>query len=108
MEEHKVSTLIKLKVIPEKKEALVKHLLAFSELILKDDDGIEIFIVSISPKDDDVIYIYEVYSNACAKELHESTELYIQHRVRTNNLMHGLPEVIFLTPRGGKGLKNEE
>ena len=87
---------------------MVKHLLAFSELFLEDENCIEIFIVSISHIDDDVIYIYEVYANVQAKKLHENSEYYIQHRIKTNNLMYGLPEVTFLTPGGGKGLKHEK
>ena len=104
MDQHKVSLLKKYNVTALKKEALIEHLLAFSSKLTEKEDGTEIFIVSSSPTDENVVFIYKVYASEEARTLHENSDAYIQYRCEINNLVDGLPEITFLTPHGGKGL----
>jgi len=105
MDPIKVSLLKKYCVTAEKKEALIDHILAFASKLAANEDGTELFIVSTSPTDENVIFIYIVYANEEVRTLHENSDTYITYRTAVNNLVSGIPEIIFLTPQGGKGLK---
>ncbi len=104
MDQHKVSLLKKYNVTALKKDALIDHILAFSSILTANEDGTEIFIVSTSPTDENVIFIYIVYASEEVRTLHENSDTYIQYRCEINNLVDGIPEITFLTPQGGKGL----
>ncbi len=106
MYQHKVSLLKKYSVSAQKREALIDHILNFSSKLMANEDGTEIFIVSTSPTDETVIFIYIVYASEEVRVLHENSDAYIQYRSEVNKLVEGIPEIIFLTPQGGKGLVN--
>ena len=105
MDNHKVSLLKKYKVTPKKKEALIEHILGFSSKLTENEDGTEIFIASTSPTDENIVFIYIIYASEEVRTLQENSDAYIQYRSEVNSLVDGLPEIIFLTPQGGKGLK---
>ncbi len=105
MEPIKVSLLKKYNVSAEKKEALIELILAFSSKLTANEDGTELFIVSTSPTDENIIFIYIIYANEEVRILHENSDTYITYRTSVNNLVNGVPEIVFLTPQGGKGLK---
>ena len=102
MQFQKASVLIKYKPIHGKKEELIKHLIDTANNFSGNESGIEIFLVSTSPLDDNVVYLYEVYTGQPDKDKYESTPEYSFSRQNIKNLTQGAPEVIPLIPQGGK------
>jgi quinol monooxygenase YgiN len=105
MNTEKVSVLLRFKAAKGKKQELVNHLTKTAKLLTTNEEGTEIFTISTTPIDEEAVYVYEVYSNKEAKEIHETGEAYNKARALTNELVDGPPQVIPLFPQGGKGLK---
>jgi quinol monooxygenase YgiN len=105
MNTEKVSVLLRFKAAKGKKQELVNHLTLTAKLLTTNEEGTEIFTISTTPIDEEAVYVYEVYSNKEAKEIHETGEAYNKARALTNELVDGPPQVIPLFPQGGKGLK---
>jgi quinol monooxygenase YgiN len=105
MNTEKVSVLLRFKTAKGKKQELVNHLTLTAKLLTTNEEGTEIFTISTTPIDEEAVYVYEVYSNKEAKEIHEIGEAYNKARALTNELVDGPPQVIPLFPQGGKGLK---
>jgi quinol monooxygenase YgiN len=101
----KVSVLIRFKAKNGMKAELVKHLIHSADTLATNEEGTEIWTVSTTPTDEEAVYVYEVYTNAEAKAQHETGEAYATIRQKTNELVDGIPQVIPLSPQGGKGLK---
>jgi quinol monooxygenase YgiN len=101
----KISVLIRFKPKNGMKAELIKQLIHSADTLTPNEDGTEIWTVSTTPTDEAAVYVYEVYSSAEAKALHETGDAYASIRQRINELVDGMPQVIPLIPQGGKGLK---
>lgn len=105
MNSEKVSVLLRFKAQKGKKQDLVNHLTATAKLLATNEEGTEIFTISTTPIDEEAVYVYEVYSSAAAKALHETGDAYNKARAMTNEFVDGPPQVVPLFVQGGKGLK---
>lgn len=104
METQKISVLIRFKAKKGQTQALANHLVESANLLTISEKGTEIFTISTTPIDPEAVYVYEVYSDAEAKILHETGDLYTEIRFKTGEFLDGPPQVIPLVPIGGKGL----
>jgi quinol monooxygenase YgiN len=105
MESQKISVLLRFKAKAGQTQALVNHLVATANQLTISEEGTEIFTISTTPIDPEAVYVYEVYSSAEAKALHETGDVYNAARAKTNEFVDGPPTVVPLIPMGGKGLK---
>jgi quinol monooxygenase YgiN len=101
----KVSVLLRFKAKTGMKADLINHLLYSANTLTPNEDGTEIWTVSTTPTDEEAVYVYEVYSSADAKALHETGDAYAAIRNKMGEFTEGMPQVIPLIPQGGKGLK---
>jgi quinol monooxygenase YgiN len=105
MENQKISILLRFKAKKGQTQALANHLVETANKLTPNELGTEIFTVSTTPIDPEAVYVYEVYTNAEAKILHETGDVYKAARDKTNEFVDGAPQVVPLIPIGGKGLK---
>jgi quinol monooxygenase YgiN len=105
METQKISVLIRFKAKKGQTQALANHLTEAANQLTINEEETEIFTVSTTPIDPEAVYVYEVYSSAEAKAKHETGDAYNAIRAKTGDFVDGPPQVIPLTPVGGKGLK---
>jgi quinol monooxygenase YgiN len=103
--ESKVSVLLGFKAKNGMKPDLINHLIHSANTLTPNEDGTEIWWVSTTPIDEEAVYVYEVYSSAAAKALHETGDAYAAIRNKIVDFVDGMPQVIPLIPEGGKGLK---
>jgi quinol monooxygenase YgiN len=103
--QNKVSVLIRFKAKNGLKTDLVNHLVNAAKTLTPNEDGTEIWTVSTTPIDEEAVYVYEVYSSADAKKVHETGKAYEDIRNKTGDFTEGMPQIIPLIPMGGKGLK---
>jgi quinol monooxygenase YgiN len=97
----KPSVFIKFIAQPGKRDALVAHLTSVGKAS-EAEIGTEAFSVHISPIDSNAVFVYELYTDAKAKEAHESTSSYAFARAKTGEMLAGPPEVFPLIAVGGK------
>lgn len=103
MNSEKVSVLLKFKTQPGQAQALAQHLAKTTQLFEK-EAGTEVWIVSIPITEADTVWLYEVYANGAAKDLHEASADYAAVRNQTNSFLAGPPQVFPLMVVGGKGM----
>ena len=89
----KPSVFIKFIAQSGKRDALVYHLNTVSKES-EAENGTESFSVHISPIDSNAVFVYELYSDAKAKEAHENTPSYALARAKTAEMLAAEPEVI--------------
>jgi quinol monooxygenase YgiN len=99
----KVSLLIKFTAKPGMREALVEHFRSLIK-IANEEEGTIDWAVHISPIEPDAVWLYEVYQDQAAMDIHNSTEANTQAKIKTSELTIGRPEVFPLIPIAGKGL----
>lgn len=98
-----VSLLIKFTAKPGMRDELVEY---FRSLIptVDGEPGTLDWAVHTSPIELDAVWLYEVYQDQAAMDLHNSTEINAQAKVKIGELTTGRPEVFPLIPMAGKGL----
>jgi quinol monooxygenase YgiN len=98
-----VSLLIKFTAKPGMRDALID---LFRSLVttVNSEAGTIDWAVHISPIEPDAVWLYEVYQDQAAMDLHNSTEINAQAKVKIGELTTGRPEVFPLIPMAGKGL----
>jgi quinol monooxygenase YgiN len=98
----KVNLLIKFTAKPGMRDRLVEH---FSSLVetVNTEDGTVDWAVHISLIEPDAVWLYEVYQHQSAMDLHNSTEINAQAKIKTSELTVGAPSVFPLVPIAGKG-----
>ena len=99
----KIGAIIKMTARAGEREALVARLLKTAEAA-QGETGAEIFTVSVSPDEPDVVWIYESYTDEAAQQAHKSSETYAASRQKTDAMLSAAPETFPLVPMGGKGL----
>ena len=68
------------------------------------EEGTEIYILNWDRKDENVAYIYELYTDKDALKSHGSSEAMQALQGALAGILAGAPELIMLTPDSGKGL----
>jgi quinol monooxygenase YgiN len=89
MESQKISVLLRFKAKAGQTQALASHLVETANQLTISEEGTEIFTVSTTPIDPEAVYVYEVYSSAEAKALHETGDVYNAARAKTNEFVDG-------------------
>jgi len=99
----KVAVLAKLPVRPEAK---AEFLAAFSEMeaAVANESGTEIYILNWDSSDENLAYIYELYTDADALGVHSGSEAMKALMGALGGVLAGAPELIMLNPATGKGL----
>ncbi len=97
-----VGLLIKLVTQAGQRDALVAHLQAAAQAIV-DEPGTLLWTIHTTPTDDHTVWLYEVYADEGAQHAHETAPSYAAGMQQTQALLAAPPEVVRLTPVGGKG-----
>jgi quinol monooxygenase YgiN len=97
----KLAILIEFKALPGQRDALAAHL-ASAGAGYASEAGTESFMVHLSLTDADTVVVYERYSSAAAKQLHESAPRFADIRAKTGSFLAGAPVVKPLNVVGGK------
>jgi quinol monooxygenase YgiN len=71
---------------------------------VESEEGTLTYIVNEDAKDDNVVWMYEVYADQESFEAHGKSDAMKALGVAVGPLLGGRPELIFLRPVGGKGL----
>ena len=99
----KVVVLAKIRSAEGKRAELAKEFGAALAEVEK-EPGTLTYILHEDAKDEDLLWFYEVYTDQDAFKAHGSSEWMKALGPKLGPLMGGRPELIFLTPVGGKGL----
>jgi quinol monooxygenase YgiN len=99
----KVGNLVKFAAKSGKREELVEHFRTLLDVV-NTENGTQNWAVHISPIEPDAVWLYEIYTDQAAMDLHDSTEIMTQAKLKTQELTQGRPEVFPLIPIVGKGL----
>lgn len=99
----KTAVIAKLPIKEGEKDAF---LAAFAEMTaqVEQEGGTEIYILHWDRKDENLAYIYELYSDKDSFKAHGVTDAMKAFQVALGGLLGGAPELIGLTPETGKGL----
>jgi quinol monooxygenase YgiN len=99
----KVSLLIKFTAKPGMRDMLMEHFRSLVETVNIEEGTID-WAVHISPIEPDAVWLYEVYQDQAAMDIHNSTETNTQVKIKTSELTIARPEVFPLMTIAGKGL----
>ena len=99
----KVVVLAKVRSAAGKRAELAKEFgAALAEV--ENEPGTLTYVLHEDASDEDLLWFYEVYTDQDAFKAHGSSEWMKALGPKLGPLMGGRPELIFLTPLGGKGL----
>ncbi len=99
----KVSLIAKLPVKPGKRDELVAAFGPMMEAV-NDEAGTEIYILNLDQGDENVAWVYELYTDADGMTAHSSSDAMAALFGAIGDLIDGTPDLIMLTPALGKGL----
>ncbi|GJM37513.1 MAG: antibiotic biosynthesis monooxygenase [Acidimicrobiales bacterium] len=99
----KVSLIAKLPTKPGKRDELVA---AFGPMMaaVNEEAGTEVYILNLDNGDENVAWVYELYTDADAMGLHGGSEAMAALFASIGDLLDGAPDLIMATPVSGKGL----
>jgi quinol monooxygenase YgiN len=100
---NKFGMLIKFTAQTGQRDALVEHLSSLMP-IAHAEPGTEIYVISVSPSEPDVVWLIEAYSNPQALEAHNANPAILAAKARTGELLAGPPQAFPHIPIVGKGL----
>ncbi len=98
-----VALLAKLPAAEGKGAELAEAFKAAFEHVNK-EAGTRMYVLHADASNADVLWIYEIYENHDAMNAHMTADWFGPFGKALAPLMGGRPEMIFLTPLGGKGL----
>lgn len=99
----KVSLIAKLPTKPGKRDELVSAFGPMMEAV-NDEAGTEIYILNLDNNDENVAWVYELYTDADAMGVHGGSDAMAALFGTLGDLLDGAPELIMTTPVAGKGL----
>ncbi len=85
------------------RDALVVHLQAAARAA-EDEPGTVLWTVQVAPTNTQTVYLYEVFADEAARQVHEQAPGYAEGMQQTQALLATPPEVIPILAVGGKGL----
>lgn len=99
----KVTVIARIPLKPGTKGELLE---AFTPMLeqVNDEAGTEIYILCEDPADDDVVWVYELYSDSEALNAHSSSDAMSALFGVVGGLVEGEPGLHILNPIAGKGL----
>ena len=99
----KVSLIAKLPTKPGKRDELVSAFGPMMEAV-NAEAGTELYILNLDNGDENVAWVYELYTDADSMGLHGGSEAMGALFGALGDLLDGAPELIMTTPVAGKGL----
>ncbi len=99
----KTSLIAKLPLKPGTRDQLVA---AFAPMIeqVNAEPGTEFYVLNLDDADENVVWVYELYTDADALAAHSSSDAMAALFGTIGDLIDGAPELIKTTPVLGKGL----
>ena len=98
----KVSVIVKLPTQPGKRDELVAAFAPMMEQI-NEEAGTEIYILCLDNADEDVAWVYELYSDNDAMGAHSGSDTMATLIGALGDTLGGAPEFNMVTPVSGKG-----
>jgi quinol monooxygenase YgiN len=86
----RIGLLVRIQSHPGKRLALLDTLNDYCEN-LDQEPGTEAFMIALDPSDDDVIWLYEWFTDQAALDAHRSSDAFA-------DLMHRMPELVAVPP----------
>jgi quinol monooxygenase YgiN len=99
----KVGAFVKLTARDGQRDALIAHLLKSVDQA-KSEQETEVWIVSSSPSEPNTVWLTEIYSSQEAQAAHSNSPAAQASLGGAMEFVAGMPEVILISPAGGKGL----
>ena len=99
----KVSVIAKIPLKPGNRDELVAAFEPMLEQVNK-EAGTEIYILCSDQADENLVWVYELYSDSDAMGAHSSSETMVSLLGVVGGLLEGEPGFHILTPIAGKGL----
>ncbi len=99
----KTSLIVKLPLKAGSRDDLVSSFAPMLEHV-NTEAGTEIYILALDDKDENVAWVYELYTDTDAMAAHSSSDVMATLFAAIGDLLDGAPDLIQVTPVGGKGL----
>lgn len=99
----KVSLIAKIPTKPGKRDELVAAFGPMMEAV-NEEAGTELYILNVDNADENLSWVYELYSDADAMGVHGGSDAMAALFGVLGDLIDGAPELIMTTPVAGKGL----
>jgi quinol monooxygenase YgiN len=100
----KISLVVKITALPGRRDELVDVLTGLIEHA-ETEVGTEMYVPNLDEDDDDVIWFYEIYADADARDSHRSSPVMTKVAgPALQTLLAGPPETHVCRLAGGKGL----
>ena len=99
----KVSLIAKLPTKPGRRDDLVA---AFGPMMdaVNEEAGTEVYILNLDNGDENVAWVYELYTDADSMGLHGGSDAMQALFGAIGDMLDGAPDLIMATPVSGKGL----
>jgi quinol monooxygenase YgiN len=99
----KVSLIAKLPLQPGKRDAFVEAFTPMMEAV-KNEAGTEVYILNFQDDDENVVWVYELYTDSDAMAVHSGSETMATLFGALGDLLGGAPELIPCTPHLAEGV----
>lgn len=99
----KVALIAKLPTKPGKRDDLIAAFAPMLEAV-NEEAGTELYLLNLDQGDENVTWVYELYTDGDAMGAHSSSETMASLLGTLGDLLDGSPDFIMLQPVGGKGL----
>lgn len=102
MGDARVAVVAKIPAAPGKRDDLAAALQVALETA-RGEPGTTYYILHADAKDADMLWMYEMYTDQAALDAHMGTDAFKALGGVIGPFLGGRPELIFMTPLGGKG-----
>ncbi len=99
----KVSLVAKLPLKSDKRDDFIEKFSAMTDAV-ESEAGTEIYILNFQADNENIAWVYELYTDADAMTVHSSSDAMGALIGALGDILDGAPEMIVLTPHSGKGL----
>ena len=99
----KVALLAKLPIKAGRRDEMVAAFAPMMEHV-NSEAGTEIYILNLDQGDENLVWVYELYTDGDAMGVHSSSDTMAALLGSVGDLIDGAPDMIMLTPASGKGL----
>ena len=99
----KVSVWVKLDIQPGKRDEVVAIIQEALDAV-QSEPGTLLYLVNTDPKDENVLYFFEMYESQDALAAHSGAEWFKVFGPKLGPVLAGRPSMQFLSAVGGKGL----
>jgi quinol monooxygenase YgiN len=99
----KVSLIAKLPLKADKKADFLEKFDAMMQAVAG-EDGTEIYILNFEQANENIAWIYELYTDAEAMGIHSGSDAMADLIGAMGDILDGAPEMIMTVPHVGKGL----